>query len=204
MPRTPTKAGSRVKYDARLAELVGTAAALFAQHGYHGTSIEQLLAAAGLTRGGLYHYIDGKADLLVAVQRELLEPLLERAHAVVAASEDPETQLRAVTREWVGQVESHRDHMTVFQAERRTVETDPRWSEIVAARAEFEAILDGIFQRGEAAGRFAVADRGLALLAFLGMVNHMPAWFDPDGRLSAAEVAERFCDVVLGGIRAPG
>ncbi len=204
MPRIPTRPGSRVKYDARLAELVSAAAALFAERGYHATSIEQLLAATGLTRGGLYHYIDAKADLLVAVQRELLDPLLERAHAVAGSSEDPEAQLRAVTREWVAQVESHRDHMIVFQAERRTVQTDPRWSEIVAARAEFEAILAGIFARGEAAGRFAVADRGVALLAFLGMVNHMPSWFDPAGRLSAAEVAERFCDVVLGGIRAPG
>lgn len=202
MPRTPTKPGSRVRYDARLDELVTTAAQLFAERGYHATSIEHLLAASGLTRGGLYHYIDGKHDLLIAVQRALLGPLLDRAREVIASTPDPEGQLRAVTREWVEHVESHRDHMVVFQAERRTVESDPRWSEIVAARGEFEALLGDIFRRGEEAGLFAVEDRSLALLAFLGMVNHMPSWFDPGGRLSAAEVAERFCDVVLGGIRA--
>lgn len=183
-------------------ELVAAAAAEFAQRGYHATSIEDLLAATGLTRGGLYHYIGGKHDLLIAVQRELLDPLLERARAVVARTADPEAQLRAVTREWVEHVESHRDHMIVFQAERRTVETDPRWDDIRAARDEFEALLDGIFRHGEQAGRFAVHDRGLALLAFLGMVNHMPSWFDPQGRLSAAQVADSFCDVILAGIRA--
>ena len=186
----------------RMDAVVAAAAAEFAQRGYHATSIEHLLAATKLTRGGLYHYIGGKHDLLVAVQRELLDPLIERARAVIAQTDDPEAQLRAVTREWVEHVESHRDHMVVFQAERRTVQTDPRWAKIVAARNEFEGLLEDIFARGEQAGRFAVQDRGLALLAFLGMVNHMPAWFDPAGRLSAAEVADRFCEVILAGIRA--
>ena len=183
-------------------EVVSTAARLFAERGYHATSIEQILAETGLTRGGLYHYIDGKHDLLIAVQRELLEPLLERARGAVAETGDPEEQLRAVTREWVEHVESHRDHMVVFDAERRLVESDPRWSEIRAAREEFEALLSDIFARGEAAGVFAVRDRSLALLAFLGMVNHMPSWFDPRGRLSATEIADRFVDVLLGGIGA--
>lgn len=182
--------------------LVTAAAAEFARRGYHATSIEHLLAATGLTRGGLYHYIEGKHDLLIAVQRELLDPLLARARAIIAAGGGPEDQLRAVTREWVEHVESHRDHMVVFQAERRTVETDPRWADIRDARDEFEALLAGIFRRGERAGVFAVRDRSLALLAFLGMVNHMPSWFDPEGRLSAVEVADRFCDVILAGIRA--
>lgn len=202
MPNPPTRPGSRRRYDEKLQHVVDTAAALFAARGYHATSIEDLLVATGLTRGGLYHYIDGKADLLIAVQRELLDPLLEAAHEAIAALDDPEAQLREVTRLWVQHVEAHRDHMAVFAAERRTVESDPRWAEVVARRREFEALLEGIFARGEAAGQFATSDRGVVLLAFLGMVNHLPAWFDPAGRLSGAEVAQRFCDVVLDGVRA--
>ncbi len=202
MPSPPTRPGSRRRYDARLQEVVDTAASLFAASGYHATSIEALLAATGLTRGGLYHYIDGKADLLIAVQRELLDPLLEAARDVVERLEDPEAQLREVTRLWVEHVGEHRDHMTVFAAERRTVESDPRWAEVVAARREFEALLEGIFERGDQTGQFATGDRGVVVLAFLGMVNQLPAWFDPAGRLTAADVAQRFCDVLLDGVRA--
>ena len=202
MATVPTKAGSRRNHDRKLRELVDVAARLFAEHGYHATSIENLLSATGMTRGALYHYIDSKQDLLIAVQRELLEPLLEAARPAIAeVAGDPEAELRALAREWVLHVESHRDHMVVFNAERRLVEHDPRWAEVVAARNEFEGLLAAIFERGEQAGLFGVEDRSLAMLAFLGMVNHMPSWFDPDGRLSAAEVADRFVDVVLGGIR---
>src|SRR4051794_20557520 len=197
----PMRPALRLKYDAKLRDLVDVAASLFAEQGYHATSIENLLAASGLTRGGLYHYIDGKHDLLNAGQRGLLEPPLGRAGAAIAESEDPETQLRAVTRVWIQHVETHRNHMIVFNAERRTVESDPRWAEIVAARNDFEDLLAGIFERGEQAGLFAVEDGSLARLALLGMVNHMPSWYRPGGRLDAAEVADRFCDVLLNGIR---
>jgi len=173
-------------------DVISAAAREFAARGYHATSIEHLLAATGLTRGGLYHYIDGKADLLIAVQRELLAPLLERAREAVAATDDPEAKLRAVVREWVRHVETHRDHMVVFAAERRLVESDPRWADIRRQRQEFEALLAEL-----------LPGDSLARLALLGMVNHMPSWYDPAGRLSATEIADRFVDVLLTGVRTP-
>jgi AcrR family transcriptional regulator len=175
---------------ARWDDVVATAARLFAERGYHATSIEDLLGATGLTRGGLYHYIDGKADLLIAVQQELLAPLLERARAAADAHDEPEAKLRAVVREWVSHVETHRDHMIVFAAERRLVESDPRWDDVRRQREEFEALLDEI-----------LAGDPLARLALLGMVNHMPTWYSPGGRLSAPEIADGFVDLLLSGAR---
>lgn len=171
-------------------DVISAAAREFAVRGYHATSIEHLLGATGLTRGGLYHYIDGKADLLIAVQRELLAPLLESAREAASAHDDKEDQLRAVVREWVRHVETHRDHMVVFAAERRLVESDPRWDEIREQREAFEALLDEILD-GDS----------LTRLALLGMVNHMPSWYDPDGRLGAEEIADGFVDLLLTGAR---
>ena len=93
-------------------------------------------------------------------------------------------------REWVRHGETHRDHMIVFAAERRLVESDPRWAAIRRQREEFEALLDDI-----------LAGDALVRLALLGMVNHMPTWYRPDGRLSAEEIADGFVDLVLSGAR---
>jgi AcrR family transcriptional regulator len=171
-------------------EVVAAAAREFARRGYHATSIEDLLAATGLTRGGLYHYIDGKHDLLVAVQEELLKPLLSRAREAADAHDDPEAKLRAVVREWVRHVETHRDHMVVFAAERRLVESDPRWAEIRRQREQFEALLDEV-----------LLGDSLTRLSLLGMVNHMPTWYRPDGPMTATEIADRFVDLLLSGAR---
>jgi hypothetical protein len=41
-------------------------------------------------------------------------------------------------------------------------------------------------------------DRRLSLLALLGMVNYTPQWVRPGGRLSAQEIADGYCAMVLG------
>jgi AcrR family transcriptional regulator len=56
-------------------QLVEVATALFAEHGYEGTSIEAVLAAAGVSRGALYHHFAGKEALFKAV----LSAIMERA-----------------------------------------------------------------------------------------------------------------------------
>jgi hypothetical protein len=78
------------------------------------------------------------------------------------------------------------------------LEHEPQWRAVRASRKEFEQLLDGVLRRGEEAGTFRFADRRLALLALLGMVNHTPQWFRTRGRLTAQEVADGFVDLLLG------
>src|ERR1700682_5798152 len=51
-------------------ELTRAAARLFAEKGYHGTSIGDLAQALGVQKGSLYAHIESKADLLWAVASE--------------------------------------------------------------------------------------------------------------------------------------
>src|SRR5213596_3727365 len=55
---------------ARRQELTRAAARLFAQKGYHGTSVGDLAEALGMQKGSLYAHIESKADLLWEVARE--------------------------------------------------------------------------------------------------------------------------------------
>jgi AcrR family transcriptional regulator len=50
--------------------LTRAAARLFAEKGYHGTSVGDLAGALGVQKGSLYSHIDSKADLLWEVARE--------------------------------------------------------------------------------------------------------------------------------------
>jgi len=59
--------------------LIEVATSLFAEHGYEGTSVEAVLAAAGVSRGALYHHFAGKEALFTAV----LEAVSERVAAEV-------------------------------------------------------------------------------------------------------------------------
>ena len=55
---------------ARRSELTRQAARLFAEQGYHGTSISDLADALGVQKGSLYHHIESKQDLLYEAMRD--------------------------------------------------------------------------------------------------------------------------------------
>ncbi len=198
VPSPPTRPALRARYDARRREVVATAAELFAERGYDSTSISELTEATGLAAGGLYHYIEGKDDLLIAICDELLEPLLEQAQKIVAADAPPVEQLRELVAAWVAHVVEHRHHMLVFTQERQAIEREPRWRRVRSQRQAFEKTLDDVLARGEADGSMTFADRRLSLLALLGMVNYTPQWVRAGGRLTPAEIAGGYCTLVLG------
>ena len=202
--RGPAEAGhrsrGREKYDRRRREVVNTAARLFAERGYRNTSIDDLVEATGLQRGGLYHYIDSKQHLLLLTHEELIEPLLVRAEEIVAADVPADVKLRELLRAWVTHVATHRDHMVVFSEERRLIESDPAWVDVRAARERFQSLLEGVLLAGDRDGAFAVDDADVVRLSILGIVNHMPQWLDPDGRLRPGEIADRCADMLLRGL----
>ncbi|HVX31657.1 MAG TPA: TetR/AcrR family transcriptional regulator [Solirubrobacterales bacterium] len=193
----PTRPALRARYDERRAALIDAAAKLFAERGYEATSIGDLSEATGLAAGGIYHYTASKEDLLIAICDELLDPLLERARAIAATDASPEEHLRELLRAWLLHIERHIPHMLVFGQERHTIEREPRWRAVRRKRKQFEQILDAVLVAGEADGSMSFEDRGLALLALLGMVNYAPQWLRPNGRRSAEEIADVWCDLFL-------
>jgi len=197
-PRRPKQ---RAKYEQRRREVVDIAARLFAERGYRQTSIDDLVGATGLQRGGLYHYIPSKRQLLLLIHDELMNPLLEQAEELLRTQEDPEELLRELMRVWVTHVAAHRDHLTVFNEERRLVESDPEWERLRRLRRTFQDMLADVLRRGVESGKFAISDLDIALMAMLGIVNHMSQWLDPKGRLQPAEIADRCVDLLLRGIR---
>ena len=114
---------------------------MFARHGYDQTTMQELAATMGLATGALYHYFGAKEQLLRAICDQLMEPLLQRAQALITADGPADEQLRALVRMWVAHVVEHRDHMLVFQQERHVIESGPPWRAVRASRKAFERLV---------------------------------------------------------------
>jgi AcrR family transcriptional regulator len=189
----PTRPVLRERYERRRQDVLRTAARLFAERGYHATSMGDLSAATGLAPGGLYHYIGSKDELLFSILAQLMDPLLEQARAVERSPGPPAERLRRLLRIWLAHIEAHHDHMLVFVQERRVVERGGRWVQVRESRRAFEAILSRLVAATGAGG-----DVRLRVLALLGMVNHTAQWYRPGGRLTSEEIADGYCRIVVG------
>lgn len=71
------------------ARLIASARQAFARLGYAKTSMDDLTAEAGLTRGALYHHFGDKQGLLAAVVEQIDSEMDERLDAISAAATDP-------------------------------------------------------------------------------------------------------------------
>jgi AcrR family transcriptional regulator len=74
--------------------LVDAARSLFSERGYAGVSTEEIVQAAGVTRGALYHHFRDKLDLFTAVVERLEQEMLERIAATAVEVADPWEQQR--------------------------------------------------------------------------------------------------------------
>jgi AcrR family transcriptional regulator len=82
-------------------QLIEVATGLFAEHGYEGTSIEAVLAAAGVSRGALYHHFAGKEALFRAVLAVILDRATAQVFAAVAGCTDPVDAMHTGALAWI-------------------------------------------------------------------------------------------------------
>lgn len=61
------------------ASIVGAALQCFDRHGIAGSTLDQIAAAAGVTKGAVYHHFDSKQAILHELRREIAVPLLDEA-----------------------------------------------------------------------------------------------------------------------------
>jgi AcrR family transcriptional regulator len=99
----PRRTKHAARSEATRAALVAAARPLFAERGFAGVGTEEIVRAAGVTRGALYHQFADKRELFAAVFEQLEAELAERTSNAAAASEatDPLAALRAGAREWL-------------------------------------------------------------------------------------------------------
>jgi AcrR family transcriptional regulator len=138
--------------DATKAALMVAARRLFAERGYDGVGTEEIVRAAGVTRGALYHHFGGKAELLDAVYERLEAESTERVARVVLGSE-LESPLEAMK----AGIEAFLDECAEPELQRIGLHDAPavlgwdRWREVAAANGLglIEASLTAAIEAGE-------------------------------------------------------
>ena len=189
---------------AKRLEIIEGAAALFAERGYHATSMADIAAAARVGKSTLYHYFSGKDVILFELHDELMESLLEPHRARIAGGErDPLVLLRAAMHDLVRYVAARRGHVRVFLEEFAGL-SDRYRPRVAGKRDEYAAAMTGLLVEAQRTGRVRALDPTVARLAVFGMCTWAYQWFDPSGPLSPDDVAEIMWDVVSRGLLVPG
>jgi TetR/AcrR family transcriptional regulator, cholesterol catabolism regulator len=182
-------------------DVVQAAGRLFADRGYHGTSMRDLGRELGLLGSSLYAHVASKQDLLVDVVSEgagLFEASAEKALATEGTAAH---RLEALIAGHVDVVIDNIDVARTFLNEARVLDDDHR-SRIIEARDHYEQAFRAVIAEGSLDGSFrADADPKVSSIFILSILNAIERWYHPGGELDRpALVAElsRFIGAALG------
>ncbi|MGH3072813.1 MAG: TetR/AcrR family transcriptional regulator [Gaiellaceae bacterium] len=179
-------------------ELTRQAARLFAEKGYHGTSMGDLAQAMGVQKGSLYSLTGSKQELLFETMREGAAAFHAGLDAIPDDAPAAE-RIRLALRAHLRVVSEQLDMATVFIREWRYLEGERR-DEILAERRRYEERLRGLFREGREHGELRTdLDEGAAALLVLSAANWAYTWLTP-GRDTDA-LADSFAAILIDGIR---
>jgi AcrR family transcriptional regulator len=183
-------------------DIIQAAAQIFRQKGYHAASMQDIADAVQLQKASLYHHVEGKQDILLAILDHALDLLIDDMQAVVDSDLPPEEKLARAMRVYVDRLTADADLAAVLLLEHRSLEPGLR-AQHVARRDRYEALWRQIIRQGVESGAFRPVDEAVAAFALLGVQNWMITWFKDGGRFTAQELADQFAHLLLNGLR-PG
>jgi TetR/AcrR family transcriptional regulator, cholesterol catabolism regulator len=175
-------------------DVVRTAGKLFAERGYHGTSMRDLAAELGLLGSSLYSHISSKEDLLVEVVEKGAVLFQGSADAALATSGTAADRLRALVAGHVDVVLDHLDEVRTFLNEAGALDESHR-NRVVAARDRYEASYRSVLSE------MKVTDPKLGAIFLLSILNALERWYRPTGPVQRQELADEIIQFAVAGMR---
>jgi len=165
------------------ADVIEAAGRLFAERGYHGTSMRDLGKELGLLGSSLYSHVDSKQDLLAEVVAEGAALFDASARAALAVEGDAATRLHALIAGHVAVVVDNIDVARTFLNEARVLDPGHR-GPIVAARDRYEEAFRTVLREGRSDGSLSAdIDPKIASIFILSILNAVERWYRTDGDL---------------------
>mgnify|MGYP000899704908 CR=1 FL=1 len=197
----------RRRKEARPAELTAAALDLFVDKGYAATRLEDVAARAGVSKGTLYLYFDGKEARFKAVVREGLLPALTEGEALVDRFSGPAVDLlrEVVAGMWrlIGSQRIGGIPKLVFSEAHNFPEIARFYHAEVILRGT--ALIRSVIERGVARGEFRVADVNAAIHIVIGPLLMRMIWRHSIDCCTEAGVGDEayfstYFDIMLGGL----
>ena len=179
-------------------EILLAAAQIIREKGFHATSMQDIAQAVDLRKASLYYHVNSKQEILVDLLDQGLGELNKRLKAVCQEDLPSDEKFRKALRSYLNYMAENLEISAVLLLEHRSLAPEYK-ARHIPLRDQHETYWEQIIEEGVKEGVFAVSDIRLAVKAVLGVANWTVMWLNPDGRLSANDIADSSADLLLGG-----
>jgi AcrR family transcriptional regulator len=155
---------------ARRSQILDEAARLFAERGYHPTSVAEIVESLGVGKGVFYWYFESKEDLFLEILASSSQELRRRQQAAIGDEPDPLRRIEVGIRASLAWFREHRDlfNLTQFAA------TEERFAAVL--RQNESVAVDDVtrhLKEAMATGRIPDQDPAMLAHALVGATRHL-------------------------------
>ena len=178
--------------------ILRSAARLFRERGFADTGMRDIADAADLSAANLYHYFDGKNDLLFYCQDRALDRMLEAVSAARRQSGSATERLRLV---FTAHLQTLLDDIEGATAHLQIESLPPALRRaIVRKRDRYERALRRLVTDGMRAGELVDTNPAIVARAMLGAMNWTVTWFRPEGPDTVAAIGDVISRFLVRGV----
>jgi len=197
------------RYDQKLEFILRTSARIFAEKGYHPTSMRDISRATEVSLAGLYYYCKSKEELLFLIQDNCFGRVHERLLERLRETSDPVAKLRLVIENHLSFFAANMAEMKVLSHEADSLAGEMR-AHVTGRKQQYTRLVRRILSEVQGAqparaGHDDAApklDLTVATYALFGMMNWIYNWYDPRGHLSVADLVDNLARLFLSGFLA--
>jgi TetR/AcrR family transcriptional regulator, cholesterol catabolism regulator len=206
--RAAARAEGRAGYEERRLEVLRTAAGVFKQRGFQGTTLNHIAEALNTDRASLYYYVGSKEELFQEIVSEAMRVNVETAVQIRdAGGRAPEILRRLIEALMVSYGEYYPVLYVLIQENLNHVAPERSgWAkEMRNINQEYEQLMIGVVEAGQRDGTLRdTAPAWLIAYGIIGMVGWTNRWFNPNrAKAGAAEIGGAFADMLLDGLVVP-
>lgn len=181
--------------------LLEAARDLFSRNGFAGTSVQEIVTAAGVTKGAMYHYFSSKDDLLAEIYARVLRMQTARLEAYAYADAPVLDRLAGAADDVVVTTIENLPSATIFFRSMHQLGAAHEL-EVRRQRREYHDMFRQMVRDGQESGQIrADVDADLVVDYFFGAVHHLPMWWRPDRGLEPAVVGREYARLLIDGLR---
>jgi len=177
------------------------AANLFAERGYHGTTIDDIADRFGATKPFVYYHFKSKLALLIELCERGTTEALSAAERAISARGTPRERLDQFVRDFTAvALENHLYVKIYFHEEINLPKAHS--DRINRMRKEIDWKLTKLLEDGVKEGEFSIEDPAMCCLVIAGMISYAFAWYRRGGRLQTEEICSQMSRLVLNMVKA--
>jgi AcrR family transcriptional regulator len=199
---------SFTRYDQKLEFILRTSARIFAEKGYHPTSMRDISRATGVSLAGLYYYCKSKEELLFLIQDNCFGRVHERLLERLRETTDPIAKLRLVIENHLSFFAANMAEMKVLSHEADSLAGEMR-QHVTGRKQQYTRLVRRILSEVQQAQQARAGhtdtpklDLTVATYALFGMMNWIYNWYDPRGKLSVNDLVDNLARLFLSGFLA--